>query len=215
MFVQVAGDVVDEIDETFELALSNPVNTSVVGGTGVATINDDDAQPSLSIDNVAVSEGDSGTTIQADFIVSLSAVSGRTVTVDYATVEGGAVTPDDFASDSGTLTFTAGELTKTVSVVVKGDDLDESNETFTVDLSSPSDASIADDQGIGDDHRRRSHAEHRGRRRHRAGGRLGDAGRGLHGHSLGPQRPCRVRELRDGRRHRRLARATTPPRAAR
>ena len=148
VIVQVAGDTLDELDETFELALSNPVNTSVVGGTGAATIVDDDAEPSLSVDNVGVSEGDAGTT-DAEFTVSLSAASGRTVTVDYGTLGGAATAPDDFASTSGTLTFTPGQVTKTVTVTVKGDVLDEGNETYSLDLSTPSNATIADGQGTG------------------------------------------------------------------
>ena len=148
VLVAVAGDLPDEADETFDLVLSTPVNTSIVGGNGVATITDDDTPPSLSIDNVTIAEGDGGTT-QAVFTVSLSAASGRTVSVDYVTVAGDAVAPADFTATSDTLTFSAGDTEETVTVDVEGDLLDEPDEAYTVQLSNASHATIADAQGTG------------------------------------------------------------------
>ena len=146
--VDVAGDTLDEDDEAFEVSLSNPVNTTLADGPGIGTIEDNDAAPSLSIDNVVVGEGDSGSA-PADFTVSLSSESGKTVTIDYATLDDSAVAPADFVAGSGTLTFNPGQLTKTVSVSVKGDVLDEIDETFAVDLSAPSNANVADGNGVG------------------------------------------------------------------
>src|SRR5262249_14659846 len=104
------------------------------GRPGRGTILDDDAPPALSIGDVAVTEGDSGTT-DATFTVSLSAASGKTVTVDYATADGSAAAGDDYTAASGTLTFAPGETSKTVTVSVIGDRIDEDDETFVVNLS--------------------------------------------------------------------------------
>ena len=75
--------------------------------------------PSLSINDVTVSEGDAGTKT-ASFTVTLSAASGSTVTVAYATANGTATTADsDYVAKSGTLTFNAGTTTQPVSVTVE------------------------------------------------------------------------------------------------
>src|SRR5205823_6576333 len=103
---------------------------------------------SLSINNTSVTEGNNGNN-QADFIVTLSAASGRTVTVNYATADGTATAPADYFSQSATLTFLAGETTKTINVQVRGDVLNEANETFTVNLSNPTNATITAATGTG------------------------------------------------------------------
>ncbi len=122
--VPVVGDTLDELDETFVVNLSNPTNATIADGQGVGTITDNDAIPTLSIDNVTVTEGDAGTAT-ATFTVTLSAASGKTVTVDYATANGTATSPADYTAASGTLTFTPGQTTKTIDVAVQGDLLDE------------------------------------------------------------------------------------------
>ena len=68
------------------------------------------------------------------FTVSLSAASGQTVTVDYATADQTALSPGDYTATSGTLTFTPGQTTRQITVAVQGDLLDEENETFVVNL---------------------------------------------------------------------------------
>ena len=146
--VLVNGDLLDEADENFIVNLTSPTNATIADGQGVGTITDDDARPSLSVDDVTVTEGDSGTT-NANFTVSLNAPSGRTVTVDYATADGTAHAPDDYQAGSGTVTFAAGQTTRTVTVQVNGDLLNESNETYFVNLSGPTNATIGDGQGIG------------------------------------------------------------------
>ena len=105
--------------------------------------------PSLSISDVSVTEGNSGTK-NAMFTVSLSAVSSQAVTVNYATADGSAtVAGNDYAAISGPLTFAPGVLTQVVNVPVKGDFNIEPNETFAVNLTNPVNATIADGQGIG------------------------------------------------------------------
>ena len=115
----------------------------------MATIVDDDAAPSLAINDISVNEGDAGTTAAA-FTVSLSADSGKTVTVNYATADGTATTGNnDYQSLSGSLTFAPGDTSKTVTVLVNGDTAFEPTETFVVNLSGPINATFADDQGLG------------------------------------------------------------------
>lgn len=106
--------------------------------------------PSLSINDVSVTEGNSGTTT-ASFTVSLSAPSAQTVTVGYATADGTATTADaDYvAVAGGTVTFAPGQTTRPASVTVNGDAKSEANETFTVNLSGQVNATVADGQGIG------------------------------------------------------------------
>jgi aryl-phospho-beta-D-glucosidase BglC (GH1 family) len=84
----------------------------------------------------------------ASFEVRLSAPATTAVTVDYATVAGTA-TDADFVAASGTLTFAPGEQSKTVKVAIRGDALDEANEGFSLVLSNPQRATIADGTGAG------------------------------------------------------------------
>lgn len=102
--VSTAGDTIDEANETYTLT---------IGGTaGTGTINDDDAAPSISVNDVTESAG------SCIFTVSLSAASGKSITVDYATANGTSTAGVDYTAASGTLTFAAGETTKTVTVTV-------------------------------------------------------------------------------------------------
>jgi hypothetical protein len=104
--------------------------------------------PTLSINDVSVTEGNAGTTTAA-FTVSLSAAATGAVTVNYTTADGTAVAGGDYAAGSGTLTFAAGETTKTVSIAVNGEATVEPNETFAVTLSGATGATIADASGQG------------------------------------------------------------------
>jgi hypothetical protein len=104
--------------------------------------------PSISVDDPLVSEPDSGAQ-GALFTVKLSAPAAGPVTVDYATADASAAAPADYEATSGTLTFAAGETSKQVSVPVNGDTIDEPHETFVLNLSNPSGATVADARGIG------------------------------------------------------------------
>lgn len=142
------GDLLNEPTETFFVNVTNVVNATVVDGQGVGTITNDDPLPSLSIDDVAVVEGNSGT-VNAVFTVTLNAASGQTVGVNYATADGAATQPADYTSTSGTLTFTPGQTTRTITVPVIGDTVPEANESFVVNLSGATNATISDNQGQG------------------------------------------------------------------
>lgn len=147
--VEVVGDATFEPNEAFSVSLSKAVNAFIEDGTALGTItNDDVTGGSITIANATVTEGNTGTT-NAVFNVALSIASSSTVTVDYATVNGSASAPADYVSDSGTLTFTPGEVGKQIAVQVAGDTLVEPNETFSVNLSNPTNATIADDVGLG------------------------------------------------------------------
>jgi formylglycine-generating enzyme required for sulfatase activity len=113
------------------------------------TITDDDPEPSVSVGDATVTEGNAGAT-SLQFEVTLSAASGRTVTVDCATADGTATAGGDYtALPTTTVTFIAGDTSETVSVEVNGDELDEGNETILLNLSNPVNAAIADAQGVG------------------------------------------------------------------
>src|SRR5690606_41836154 len=69
--------------------------------------------------------------------------------VDYATVNGSAEAPADYAAQSGTLTFAPGQTTQTINVPVNGDSTPEADEMFQVVLSNPGGATIVDRTGTG------------------------------------------------------------------
>jgi hypothetical protein len=104
--------------------------------------------PLLAISDVRTWEGNTGT-LAVTFTVSLSAASNQTITVNYATASGTATTGSDYQAASGTLTIPAGQTSGTVTVLVKGDRLVEANETFFVNLSGPTNVTIADGQAVG------------------------------------------------------------------
>src|SRR5205823_7954473 len=106
-----------------------------------------DTPPTISINDVAQLEGNSGTSAFV-FTVTLSNASSQTVTVQYTTSDGTAMTADnDYVAASGTVTFNPGETSKSITVTVNGDTKFEANETFFVDLTVPVNATIADPQG--------------------------------------------------------------------
>jgi Calx-beta domain/Right handed beta helix region len=103
--------------------------------------------PSVGIDDVAVVEGTGGT-VNAVFTVSLSGASAQAVTMGFQTANGTATAGSDFTAASGSLTFTAGQVSRSVSVAVLGDAAIEADETFSVGLSSIVNATAGDVQGV-------------------------------------------------------------------
>jgi Tol biopolymer transport system component len=104
--------------------------------------------PQIAIADASVTEGDSGTS-EATFTVTLSGASTTAVAVDYATADGTATQPEDYQQTGDTLTFAANETTATVTVPVSGDTIDEPDESFSVLLSNPQNAEIADGEASG------------------------------------------------------------------
>ena len=138
-------DEIDEENETFTLDLSNPDGATIQDGTATGTINDDDEPPAIVIADAEAEEGET-----AEFTVTLSAITSFTVTVDYATAGGTAEEGTDYTATSGTLTFAPGEdVGKSIPVPTLEDEIDEENETFTLDLSNPGGATIQDGAATG------------------------------------------------------------------
>ena len=134
---------------------STPTNIGVVNISDAAAtmtadllISSGPPLPTISISDVSVTEGNSGTA-PATFNISLSAAASGSVSVNWMTANGTATAPADYAAGSGTVSFAAGESVKTVTVLVNGDTADEPNETFYVNLTSPSGGTLADSQGVG------------------------------------------------------------------
>src|SRR5262249_30447587 len=142
------GDTLNEADETFTVTLSSPTNATISRAQATGTIINDDPVPSISVADVAVQEGNSGTT-PMPFTLALSAASGQTVSVAYATANGTATAGSDYTATSGTATFPAGTTSVVVNVPVIGDTVLEPDETFFLNLSSPVNATIARAQATG------------------------------------------------------------------
>ena len=114
-----------------------------------ATYSQASPPPTISINDLILVEGNSGTT-SFDFTVTRSGDTTGTSTVNFATADGTATLADsDYASNSGLLTFTAGQTIKTVSVLVSGDLAVEPSEQFFVNLSTCVGCNIGDGQGRG------------------------------------------------------------------
>lgn len=146
--VTVNGDTAFEVDESFELNLSGPANASLADAQAIGSITNDDALPSFSIADVSIAEGNSGST-NVSVTVTASVASANTMTVAFSTADGTATTAGlDYVAASGTLTFAPGVLTQTITVSITGDTDTETNETFTVNLGSPVNATVLDGQGV-------------------------------------------------------------------
>jgi hypothetical protein len=146
--VRVAGDTIDEPDETLFLNLSDSINAFIADGTGVGTIRDNDPLPLIRISDATVIEGDSGV-VPARFHVTLSSASEKSVMVDFIAQDGSARAPSDYTDVFGTLTFAPGETDKVVVALVRGDTKVERNEFFWIFLSGPDNGRIADGAGMG------------------------------------------------------------------
>src|SRR6185503_13313749 len=105
---------------------------------------DDAAVPSISIDNVTVTE--SSNAVSAVLAVRLSATSSQVVTVRYQTADGTAVAGSDYTATNAILSFPSGTTTQTVTVRIVGDLVIEPTETFLVNLSAPTNAVLGDAQ---------------------------------------------------------------------
>ena len=140
--VSVAGDTSAEKDEGFAVALSNPTDATIGGGTANGTILNDDYAPQLSITatDANKAEGNSGTTPFLFTITRTGATDGTSTAAWVAQGSGSRpATKDDFLGGrfpAGLVSFAPGETTKTVTVYVVGDTTEESDERFTVTISS-------------------------------------------------------------------------------
>lgn len=105
-------------------------------------------QPSISVRDAVVVEGNAGTT-QATFVVALSAASSQTVSFSFATSNGTAIAGSDYVATAGASSFAPGEVEKPVVVLVNGDTVDETQETFFLDISNVLNATVSSNRGTG------------------------------------------------------------------
>jgi hypothetical protein len=147
--VQISGDTTVESNETFFVNLSSPVNVTIADGQGTGTIVNDDVTPSVSISigDATVFEGSCGGTPKAVFNVNLSAASSQNISVNYATANGTAIQPTDYIAANSVFTIEAGKTTKQLEILARSDITVEPDETFTVTLSNPVNATLADATG--------------------------------------------------------------------
>jgi PA14 domain/Pectate lyase superfamily protein/Calx-beta domain len=147
--IPIVDDLKTEDKETINLGLGNPTGGATLGSqkTAVLTIVDNEALPTINLGQATLSrdEGDSGTTAYT-FTVTLSNLTSRTVKVPYTINNGSATAGSDYVDNDGVLTFTAGQISKTITVLVNGDTTNEQNETFTVKLGTPSNAVLGTTQ---------------------------------------------------------------------
>ena len=124
---------------TITATLSSVSNATLADSEATVTINDDESQPTVSIADASATEGSN--IISA---VTLSHASSETITVNYASSDGTATAGSDYTAVSGTLTFTAGQTSKNITVGTTQDSTAEGSETITLTLSSPSNTTISD-----------------------------------------------------------------------
>ena len=149
--ISVHGDTTHEINETFTFTLSNARNADILEGVGEGTITNDDTAPAISIADLSVIEGDSGTQ-SAMLALTLSSSSGLPITLEHTTsdaspLSGAALAGEDYvAVVAGPITITPGSTTALVPITINGDGFTEDNEDFLVTLSNPVNATIANTQ---------------------------------------------------------------------
>ena len=148
--VNVTGDTKFEPAEDFFVNLSSPTNATIADSQGEGTIQNDDPQPAISVNDRTLNEGNSGTTAFA-FTVSLSNPSFQTVTVQRQTQSGSAsaAASDYIGLAAAQLSFSPGDTQKQVTVLVRGDTQIEPNETFFLMVFNPANATITDANGQG------------------------------------------------------------------
>jgi hypothetical protein len=140
--ISIIDDELDELDETFEINLSNPVNAMIADGQAIGTILDDDDAPLVSMADVAGQEN-VGTIW---FTVTLSEPSSKMITINYATSDLSATANLDYIPVSGTITFEPGVITQTIPVTILDDMLYEGDESFVLSLSDPVNAVVVDEE---------------------------------------------------------------------
>ncbi len=136
--VPITDDALGEANETLNVSLSNPTNATLGSpATATLTIRANDTV-AFSLSSYSVNENAGSATIT----VKLSGPSSQVVTVNYATSDGTAKAGSDYTATSGTLAFNPGETSKTFSVPITDDALGEANETLTVSLTNPTNATL-------------------------------------------------------------------------
>lgn len=150
-FVEVATreDALDEDDESFTVKLSGAGGATLEDDTGIGIIVDDDAAPAPALPSLAITDATAAEGGTARFTVALSPASAEGVSVGYRTAGGTATEGTDYDAATGTLTFAPNTTRQTIAVRTRADDLAEPDEAFTVTLSAPTGAILADASGTG------------------------------------------------------------------
>ena len=148
--ITVIDDPRDEDNQSFTVQLAENSNyTRLGGGTGSITIEDDDAEPMVTIVDLTPQPEDDGMDPASDTVynidVTLSEASEKAVAIDFTVTAGTAVAPHDYvlANSGTTLTFDNESTTKQITLNLKADNIDEDNETFNVQLTSATHAQFA------------------------------------------------------------------------
>ena len=161
IFISVAGDTIDEVDEAFTLNLNSSTGGPIGSSFRIATIQNDDGSI-IQTGPTASLEGDEGT-LNATFEIALTSPQSTTITVDYSTTNLGYLNPatpgSDYVETTGTATFLPGQTSFLVDVPVQGDLFFEADEQFGLELSNNStnsnlvdlvsDATILNDEVFG------------------------------------------------------------------
>jgi urease beta subunit len=150
--ISVYGDTRLEEDENFYVYLNLVSGNAIMAdweATGTILNDDTSSAPTIDISDAEIVEGNSGSRTMT-FTVTLSHASNQEVRVSYGTQNGTARTSDsDYVSKTGTLRFSPGQTSKTITVKVKGDKKVESDETFFVHLSGAKNGVLGDGEGVG------------------------------------------------------------------
>lgn len=137
--VSVYGNTLYELDETFSITLSGGSGYTAAGSTLTATgtILNDDTAPTISIADVSLTEGNSGSS-NMSFSIIASGISGADIVVNYSTSSGTATAGTDYTTASGTATITAGQSSTSFNISINGDTAIESDESFSIALTGGS-----------------------------------------------------------------------------
>ncbi len=146
--VDIAADLLDEFTETLQVWLTGTTGPVAVGKnrTATVTIIDDDVMPKVSFRDKTSAAGEDVSPGLEVFLSDMSGrpvMSGRAVTVKYASKNGTAKAGSDYEAATGTLTFAPGDVSKFIPLTVKPDDDDEPDEKLTISLSKAVNAVIA------------------------------------------------------------------------
>lgn len=146
--VPIKGDLLDEFDEDFKVTLSSPENAALLKSVGIGKIIDNDVQPTLSIKDVSAIEG-SGSGQQYLFTVTLSAPSGKPISLRVMTEDVTATGGRDFTAVNNIFNIAPGTASADISVDVYGENTYEPDETFAVKITDPINVTITDNQAVG------------------------------------------------------------------
>jgi|694.fasta_scaffold10675_14 Ca2+-binding RTX toxin-like protein len=147
--IDPTADTIVEANETVDLTLVAGTGYTLGTTTAVTgTITNDDLLPNLNLSaNQTIVEGNTNPQ-NVTYTVTLSSTSTQTITVQYATANGTAIAGSDYTSTSGTLTFNPGVTSQVINIPILNDSLNEANETFTLTLSSPTNANLGTTKAV-------------------------------------------------------------------